>query len=448
MEYFNTYSPEYIAAVKSGNAHYKLRLELLGQDEKSIGEITKDLSISAQGQININYEQITRRSCSLTLIDVEGKYRPHKNSGFWINRKFKLWLGVTARKYRVVDGHGAFETDTYWWSQGVFYTVSASAPNNRTISIEGVDKGGALDGTLKLNLSDSQYLIERGALLPTVIKDTLALNVGASGIADLSGIVYGGDNPVDVAPPLVAIEYFNTPIVSQISVDANNYIGEVFTKLAELYAADCYYDTEGQFVFKPYLDSSGYKYAPTQWEFNDLSSFFEDVDYNYSYDGINVVTCYTNTSEAGVANVAWTAYNTNPLSPLAVSCGIRRGDSQEIPYYDTAIPEDSPYTEEEIREQQKEQAIKDCRAAANHYLLKHSLIGMALNFNCPIIPHMDVNKTVGISDKYAGLEGGIFIVQSITIPLSAAKMSISATNINWLPNDMSFSGVSEVAERS
>lgn len=444
MEYFNTYSPAYLSAIKSGNAKYKIRLELLSDDEKSIGEITKDLSISAQGQININYEQITRRSCSLTLIDVEGKYRPHKNSGFWVNRKFRLWIGVVVNKVATYD-RTEMETDIYWWSQGIFYTLSASVPNNRTISIEAIDKGGALDGALKLNLSDSQYLIKRGAMVSTVIKDTLALNVGASDLTN-DNLIYGGDSPVDVAPPIIAIEYFTTPVMSDISVDANNYIGEVFTNLAELYAADCYYDRDGHFIFEPYIDSSGYKHVPTQWEFNDLSAFFEDTNYNYSYDGINVVTYYTNASEGGIVNVAWTAYNTNPLSPLCINSGIRRAESQEIPYYDTEIPDGQENDEAEIRAEQQTQAIKDCRAAANHYLVKHSLLGMQLSFNCPIIPHLDVNKTVGVSDKYAGIEDGIFIIQSISIPLSAAKMSVNVTNINWLPNDMSFEGVEEVVE--
>ena len=72
---------------------------------------------------------------------------------------------------------------------------------------------------------------------------------------------------------------------------------------------------------------------------------------------------------------------------------------------------------------------------------------MQLNFNCPIIPHMDVNKTIGISDSMVGIEDGTFIVQSITIPLSADKMNVSATNINWIPNDMTFEGTSEIIER-
>jgi hypothetical protein len=78
----------------------------------------------------------------------------------------------------------------------------------------------------------------------------------------------------------------------------------------------------------------------------------------------------------------------------------------------------------------------------------NSLVGMQLSFNCPIIPHVDVNKAIGISDRIAGIDSGTFIIQSVTIPLSADKMNISATNINWLPNDMSFEGEAQIIERS
>lgn len=603
MEYFNRYSPEYLATLKTGNGHYKIRLEILSQNETTVGEITKDISLTAQGQITINYQQITRRSCSLTLIDVDSKYLPHRNSPFWINRKFKLLIGLV-----VGD-------DVYWWSQGIFYTLSVTA-NNRTLSIEGVDKGAALDGTLKLNLTDAEYVIRRNDNICTTIKQLMAVDVGTSYIEGLNEINYGGDMPMDVKEPLIGVRYFNQKAQSEIIIDANNYIGEIFTKLADLYGADCYYDTEGYFNFVPYIDSIGYNYSPRIWEFNDLSVDYEDVNYTYSYDGENVITYYTNSTDTGVANVAWTSYNTNPLSPLNVAVGIRRAPSEEMPYYnyagDTEVdecktdlaeiqkeitelgidvnvtvygnidtnnrqvlewtaenielyydellswgeenPEEwfgsistvwghsaeydgveiaySPllqttngavllsselvdeyiwglldnlsenWTKEQLLaadvtglefdgvmikkliadagetailtgeamhyvgqygalalaqneldaavlardEANKEQMIQDCRAAANHYLLKTSMIGMQLSFNAPIIPHLDVNKSIGICDSWAGIEDGVFIIQSITIPLSASKMNISATNINWLPNDMGFEGTSEIIE--
>lgn len=425
-EYFNQFSNAYNNALSNLNNNYRIRLEILTDEETAIGEITKDLSLTATGQITINYEQITRRSCSLSLINVDNKYIPTKDSPFWLNRKFKLWLGLVVGK------------DTYWWSQGIFYTVSANA-TGRILSIEGVDKGGALDGTLKLNMTEAQYKFGRGKKITELIKQTLALDVGNPYGLHNSPIGFGGNRPIDSQSPLVGIEYYGFTTVADISIDANSYISEMFTQMAELYAADCYYNTNGNLVFEPHIDSTGYKYVPTQWEFTDLSSTFEDVNYEYSFEGENVVTVYTNTTEAGVRNVAWTAYNTNPLSPLNVATGIRRASHIEIPYY---------YNEELSQEQQEAQQIKDCRSTANHYLLANSMLGMTLNFNAPIIPHMDVNKTIDITDQYADIENGIYVVQSITIPLSSDKMQISATNINWLPNDMTFGGVSEIVENN
>lgn len=615
MEYFNRYSNAYIDTLKNGNCHYMLRLELLSDNESVVGDITQDLSLSSAGQITINYEQITRRSCSLTLIDVDDKYVPHRNSPFWINRKFKLWLGVVVKRTSLISNRYTIIDDIYWWSQGVYYTLSAVAQGH-TVEIEGVDKGAAMDGTLKLNMTDAEYLIERGDNIGETVKELLALDVGASQMTTVNGLIYSGSRPIDCIQPIIGVQYFTMNVYSQIKVDANNYVADIFTNLADLYAADCYYDTEGHFMFVPFIESSGYSFMPKQWEFNDLSSTFEDVNYNYSYDGENTVTYYTNTTDAGVPNVAWTAYNTNPLSPLCISVGIRRAQSQEIPYYnyygDAAVEECQAYineiqkeiqanninmsikaygnidmdnrqvlkwTEEniltyfnalrswdenpeewlgtvstvysgsdefdgveiayspllqtedgavflskldlyyyinslidglsenwtteqliaadatgltiegvhynkliadagenaakaglslhyvgkygalgmaqtELEEAKTErnnvnaqQMIQDCRSAANHYLVRNSLIGMQLNFNCPIIPHMDVNKTIGISDSMVGIEDGTFIVQSITIPLSADKMNVSATNINWIPNDMTFEGTSEIIER-
>lgn len=602
MEYFNHYNNEYINALKLGNGEYKIRLELLSDGETVVGEITQDLSLSSAGQITINYEQIVRRSCSLTLINVDNKYHPNKNSPFWINRKFKLWLGLVVND------------NIYWWSQGVFYTLSATSTNNE-LNIEAVDKGAALDGTLKLNMTEYDYEINRGDTVCNAVRSILSLNMNDVDLP--KEIIYSNGKPIDSATPIVGIEYYTQTLQNQIHVDANNYISEILLNLANSYAADCYYDTDGHFVFSRYIESSGYQFAPKIWDFDNLSSFFEDVNYDYSYDGENVVTYYTNSSDETTTNVAWTAYNTNPLSPLCVTTGIRRAVSQEMEYYryygqeeidecllnvkeiqdetlanniDMSVtsygnidmnnripiewtqanidlyyevleswgeePEEwlgtvstvyggsdefdgveiaySPILQQtdnavflasdvvyeyidtligtlgegwtteqlitadatgltidgllinkliadagenaikvgeslhyigtygamamaktELAETEAyydslnaQQMIANCRSAANHYLVMNSLVGMQLTFNCPIIPHIDVNKTIGINDTNAGIDNETFVIQSVTIPLSADKMSINATNISWLPNDMGFDGKSELLERS
>ena len=75
MEYFNNNSSGYRNALKRNSIiRYLLRIELLTMGETAIGEITKDLNVDVQGQITINYKQLTRRSCSLTVANVEQKY--------------------------------------------------------------------------------------------------------------------------------------------------------------------------------------------------------------------------------------------------------------------------------------------------------------------------------------------------------------------------------------
>lgn len=163
LEFYDEYNAEYLYALRQKHRRYKIRVELLGYYENVIGEITRDVSLGSSGQVTINNEQITRRSCSLNLINVEKKYLPSQDSAIWFNRKFKLWLGIEVGK------------KTYWWSYGVFYTQKATCDGD-TVSIQGVDKGGALDGTIKTGMLDTSCIVEAGTTLTNLIKDTLMWN--------------------------------------------------------------------------------------------------------------------------------------------------------------------------------------------------------------------------------------------------------------------------------
>lgn len=444
MEYFNKNTSEYRTALKNNLiTRYLLRLELLSYYENPIGEITKDISLEVQGQININYKQLTRRSCSLTLANIEDKYLPSPNSPIWYLRKFKLWLGIEDNYENI-----------WWFSQGVYCIVNATA-NAHTVQIEAVDKGGALDGTLKLNLAEVQYVVESGATITDIVRDTLALNIGGN-VAMTNSNAYGGANmPIDPVQPLVDLRYNNQKIKADISVDANNYIGNLFVSIADGYGADIYYDGDGHFRFNALADVffvDGYKYMAAQWEYDNLA----DANCQYNFDGLNAVTVYTNLSISTEAliqaqeeskqddedesasiepidpedvqayNLSYTAYNVNPLSPIRVGAvGVRRMESQEIDYIDT--------TESDMEAR--------CQQYAVMLLHKQTMLGATLNFNSPIIPHIDVNKTIRITDEYLNIHNELFVVQSVTIPLGAGAMQISATNINWLPSGVNVEGM-------
>lgn len=403
MEYFNRYTSNYINAIKKYHNVYKVRLELLGYFENVIGEITKDLSITAQGQININYQPITRRSCSLTLINVDKKYTPSPDNPFWYERKFKLWIGV-------VDGD-----DIYWWAQGVYFTQSATSDGN-SVSIEAIDKGGALDGTLGMNAADVQYIVPAGSNISKLIKDTLMLNTYA--LSDK--IVNPSKKPLDPVTPIIDIKYNKATTQSEISVDANSCLGDLFQSLVNGYNADVYYDINGHLQVADMTDGNrvdGYRYMACQWKYDAKDAFYGLSNFQYTFDGKNAVTVYTNASN--MENVSYTAYNNNPASPLRVAlCGVRAMESQEIDYVDVA----------------ESDMLKKCRQYADYLLIKESMRGASVTFDSPIVPHLDVNRTISITDKKEGFDNELFVIQTITIPLAIGSMSISATSFNWLPN--------------
>ena len=454
MEYFNNNSSGYRNALKRNSIiRYLLRIELLTMGETAIGEITKDINIDVQGQITINYKQLTRRSCSLTVANVEQKYLPSPDNLIWYNRKFKLWIGI-------MDDHD----DVYWWSQGVYYVVSATA-NAHTVSIEAVDKGGALDGTLKTNIAEVQYILKSGSTITDIVRDVLSLNMGAGATMSNSVAYAGASMPIDPIPPLVDLTYNDKKIKADISVDANNYLGKLLTDLADNYGADVFYDINGYLRMSAQADiflNDGYKYMAHQWDFINLSTGFADPNYQYSFDGCNCVTVYTNLSSdtqallnaqeenkeaenaeeeaenltstidtidtKKVQNVSYTAYNVNPMSPLRVGAvGLRRMENVEADYIDT--------TQADMKDRCKQYAIM--------LLHKQSMVGMNLTFKCPIIPHLDVNKTIGITDEYQNINAQTFVVQTINIPLGASSMDVTATNINWLPSNIEMEGMGE-----
>jgi hypothetical protein len=404
MEYYNLTNDEYERILNSFSCQYKIKVQLLGCYEDVVGEITKDVSIDAQGQININFQQLTRRSCSLTLINIDKKYVPSPDNVVWVDRKFKLWIGAT-------NGE-----NVYWFSQGVFVTQDASADNG-TVNIEAIDKGGVLDGTLKTGCLDVQYIIKSGSAISKLIKDTLMINMTDS--SRLGGLQIT-TRLLDSIPPIIDWEFNNMTTQADISLDANSYIGNLFTSLADGYGADVYYNGNGQMVFSKSVTASRideYNFIGAQWHFKDLTSQFQNPNYTYKFDGVNCVTVYTNSST--LKNVSYTAYNNSPLSPLRVGAvGVRRLNSQEIDYVAGKVSD----------------MEKRCRDYADYLLLKESLLGMSISFNSPIIPHLDVNKPILITDKLKNLNAERYVVQSITIPLGAGEMNISATNVNWLPN--------------
>lgn len=411
LEFYDEYNDEYLFALNQKHRRYKLRVELLGYYENVVGEITKDVSIDASGQITINNEQITRRSCSLNLINVEKQYLPSSDNPIWFNRKFKLWIGIVIKD------------KTYWWSQGVYFTQKATCDGN-VVSIQGVDKGGALDGTIKTGMLDTTYIIESGTTIANVIRDTLMWNETNSPY--LKRNTRATSYPIDPITPIIDSRFNTYHTQNEITLNGNDYISTLFSSLADGYGADAYYNTNGRFIFQQMADDNridGYRFMARQWNFEADGEFYADSNVEYNFDSYNVVTVYTN--ESDLVNVSYTAANNNPLSPLRLdSAGVRRMSDVEIPYVNVS----------------QDEMEQRCKAYADYLLMKEAMRGMSISFSSPIIPHLDVNRTIGITDKRFDLDDETFVVNSITIPLSAEAMQINATRFSWLPDNTTIEG--------
>lgn len=411
VEFYDEYNDEYLFALNQKHRWYKLRVELLGYYENVVGEITKDVSIDASGQITINNEQITRRSCSLNLINVEKQYLPSSDNPIWFNRKFKLWIGIVIKD------------KTYWWSQGVYFTQKATCDGN-VVSIQGVDKGGALDGTIKTGMLDTTYIIESGTTIANVIRDTLMWNETNSPY--LKRNTRATSYPIDPITPIIDSRFNTYHTQNEITLNGNDYISTLFSSLADGYGADAYYNTNGRFIFQQMADDNridGYRFMARQWNFEADGEFYADSNVEYNFDSYNVVTVYTN--ESDLVNVSYTAANNNPLSPLRLdSAGVRRMSDVEIPYVNVS----------------QDEMEQRCKAYADYLLMKEAMRGMSISFSSPIIPHLDVNRTIGITDKRFDLDDETFVVNSITIPLSAEAMQINATRFSWLPDNTTIEG--------
>lgn len=395
-EYYDDISPKYLALLNRTTKHYRFKIELLDHWERTMGEIVNDISSDSAGQITINKEQGIRRSCSFSLIDVEDKYIPKADNPFWYNRKFKLYIGMYDKS----------EDSIYWFSEGVYITQNASAVHN-VVTVNGVDKFALFDGTLNTQICQETHKVPMGTCIAQLIRDTLILDMG-------NGI------PADPITPIIDVEMESQTTLDEIVLNEGQFIGELFTEIANSLGCDVYYDRFGRLRFSRVFNDDlpyWYRHKGALWKFADTKINYIDPSVDYTFDGVNTVTVTTDNSEGKI--YSYTAKNNNPSSPVSVSnIGIRCDNSNPIIY----IPIATGLSPKAM-----------CREHARYVLLQHTTMSVNVNFQTTIMPHLDVDEAVLITDDYYEWENQKFLIQSLTIPFGVGTIQISATNIQWLP---------------
>ena len=399
-EFYNKWDKRYEWLINRPVICHCFKLEILDHMEHCYGEITKDVSTTEHYTINMNRQQGTRRSCTLTMIDLNSEYIPSINNTFWYNRKFKLYTGIKD----IENGN------IYWFSQGIFLCSNASAVEH-IVTINGVDKFGLLDGTLNVHMIQETYKVEVGTKIGELIRCTLMLELG-------------NGQPIDPIMPLIDPAFENVVTINEVSLDPGAYLGDIFTQVASMLGADVYYNVEGRLVLSRIFNDDipfYYIYKGRSWHFDDIKENFIEPSVNYEMDGVNYIMVATDNTEGEV--YSYTAINDNPNSPISVShIGYRRNKDNPISY----IPMGSTVD--------KESAEEKCRQYAEYLLLQHTCPTIAISFSSVIMPHLKEDDVVTINDNYFGFDNAPFLVQSITLN-GADAMTLSVVNLQWLPTD-------------
>lgn len=392
--FVDVYNADYISLVKASVIKPKFKIELLDLYENTIGEITKDISADNSGSISINYQQGVRRSCSFTLSDTFGKYRPMSNDNiFGFNTKFKIYVGLE----NIQTG------ETYWFSQGIFYTTnptSSHANSNKTVTVNGVDKFGIFTSDTGYNQLEGTYIVPAKSKLYAVVKDILSLELG-------NGYM------IDPKEPHIDAEFIDYELPYDIKKSPGSYMGDILIELGNVLGADIFYDTNGILNITSGTTDITYSKQSSIWDFSDVLPEYSNGSVSLNtIDAINIVKVVgnqVNDSEIYIGN----AENHNPLSPTAIE-----KIGRKIYYEESANLPNQARADEYAR----------------YVLNSKSIIQTAIGFSSTLIPHLDVNRVITITDDYYKYNQERFIIQSITLPLdSKTLMSISCNNIVSLP---------------
>lgn len=402
-EYYDVSNSGYYSALSSPFKSQRLRVELLDHMENTLYRIEQDIDSSDAGKIVNNNTQGTRRSFSFNLVNLDGIYNLLDEDTFWFNRKFRVYLGIV------------YEDDCFWFSKGVYITQNANLDSiTKTVSLNGVDKYAQLDGTLNVLQADEiDTVFEVGAKISNVIRDILMMNIG-------------NDMVLDPIEPIIDPDIGEQRLYKEFTMSAGSYYGDFLTEVMTSFGCDIFYDTLGRLtVRRVFNDDRPYWYAfkAPAYEFNDEVWGYIAPSISIDMNGVNKII--VSTENVNYPNVSETAINNNPRSPLCASkIGYRtfkeNGGIIYISLGDETI--DTP----EIK----------CREYAEYRLMQETCLALEASFQCPPLYHLCEGDVVLITDSVLGFNQEPFIINSITISTGTEAMSITATNLKYLPTDI------------
>lgn len=435
MEFYDKSDDQYLNLVKRPMYLWRVKLELLDHYENTVKCIEHDIDYSNAGSVTCNNAQGTRKTCSITLINVDLKYIPTEDSPFWFNRKFRLYLGLVDNKhYKQGDAevHWTNETDTYWFSKGVYITQDVHVDSTtHTVSISGIDKFAQLDGSLNVLQADEMNTVfEYGAPIHDVICDILTLDMGNSMVLD----------PID---PMIDDHSLNTVyLYKEFTLSAGQYYGDFLNELAMSYGAEVFYDNIGRLVFRrSFCDDFPYwiGFRAPAIDVKYHLPGYQNPQETMKLTGVNKIIVSTDNVET--PNGSYTAINKNPRSPLCYNkIGARtlpENGGVVIINAGNIVTDEQIEQDPTLRGEAEDLVVKRCRDYAEYRLMQETCLATSISFSCPPYLHLNEGDVIAITDPDFALDCDLYIINSITFPLGADSIQLEVSNLAFLNCDIS-----------
>lgn len=320
------------------------------------------------GTIEINNNNSIRRTCRLNMI-LKNDYIPKPNSKIWINRKFRVLIGIES----------IINEEIHWFNRGKFILnnpESMLSLKDKSISIEGLDYMCLLDGTLSGQLNALKTEIPMGIKVVDAIKN----------LAQLAGI------PSDH----VLVETNNYTLPYKIERNSTDTIYSIIKEICELYRTyECYFDENGFLIYRKVRE---FNTDPIKWNFYEtkdaLTTEYKKVD---DFSNIkNSIYVWGYSKEDGT-QIKANLKNENINNPFS------------IPF----LKEERSFVVSDDKIFTNEQAL----LRAEDELIQHSNLAEKLSIQTLNIYMIDVNNLIYARKEELGIEGK-YLIDTISYSLA------------------------------
>lgn len=415
----------YLTYLKKLKENHKTAVKLawINPDETVRAEFTNDI-YDMSGTLSVNYQNGSRRSCTITLNNWDNKF-PINYNNIWFNQKFKLWMGL------YLD-----DATPFYIPQGVFYVTNPSTvynPSTRTLKIQGADKWSALDGTLFGNLTGT-YQTNIGTNLYDATRALLKMSRFHNSFGETN-------NVLEMLDPIVPL-LDNSLLSKTVEVNGETHnvincpytarqekgkkISDVFLEYATILGAEVYYNTDGRFVYSPLsqtINNINDTNKEILWDFNITEKQMMGIDLSYNFGEVfNDIIILGNIANGYQAKAR--IQNRNPMSDTCVQ---KIGLKSKEPFESNQYYSDS-----------------QCAELGKYYIMNDTIMSKTGSFTTAPIYHMDVNKFITLSTQDNNMKKEPFLVNGYTLQISdTSNMSLDVTSVKELEHLNDF-GIVEV----